>query len=364
MEDLGVIKMALVNQNFWKQKKVFVTGHTGFKGGWICVWLSSIGASVKGYALPPPNDRPSFYNETKLYEDLESQFADIRDSQQLRESMTSFDPDILLHLAAQPLVRASYQDPVSTYQTNVLGTVNVLEAAKACRKLRSIVNITTDKCYANHDWPWGYREIDRLGGKDPYSNSKACSELVTSAYQNSYFHNEAGPQLASARAGNVIGGGDWATDRLIPDIFKAADESAALVIRNPQATRPWQHVLEPISGYLTLAERLFLEGSKFAEPWNFGPNDSDAVPVSWILEYVDRALGGTVNWHLEGENQFHETERLKLDHSKAATNLGWRPVWTISEALDKTIDWHSRWRSNQSMKRVTLEQIASYEKDC
>ena len=278
MESLE-INRGKVDSSFWKGKKVFLTGHTGFKGSWLSLWLQDMGALVKGYSLDV-NTKPALFTQANVAADMESEIGDIRNLDQLIKSMVSFSPDILIHMAAQPLVRLSYQEPVNTYTTNVIGTVNVFEAARKCPNLKAIVSVTTDKCYENKEWEWGYRENEAMGGYDPYSSSKGCAELVTSAYRRSFFSSEDSASLASARAGNVIGGGDWAEDRLIPDILRAFEKSKPVVIRNPLSTRPWQHVLEPLSGYLVLAQELFLNGDNFAEGWNFGPKDEDCKPVS------------------------------------------------------------------------------------
>jgi len=276
VESLEISK-GKVDPSFWKGKKVYLTGHTGFKGSWLSLWLQSMGAVVKGYSLEP-NTKPNLFTEANVEENMNSEFGDIRDLNQISKSMLDFNPDILIHMAAQPLVRLSYQEPVDTYTTNVIGTVNVLEAARGCPNLKAIVSVTTDKCYENNEWDWGYRENEPMGGHDPYSSSKGCAELVTSAYRRSFFNAENSASLASARAGNVIGGGDWADDRLIPDILKAFEKSKPVVIRNPISTRPWQHVLEPLSGYLVLAQELFENGKEYAEGWNFGPKMKIANP--------------------------------------------------------------------------------------
>ena len=279
-----------VNPEFWQGKRIFLTGHTGFKGSWLSLWLQSMGAITKGYSLDV-NTSPSLFVEAKVSEGMESEIGDIRDLEHVKKSMKDFNPDVLIHMAAQPLVRLSYDEPVETYTTNVIGTVNVLEAARVCENLKSIVSVTTDKCYENNEWEWGYRENEPMGGHDPYSSSKGCAELVTSAYRRSFFNTSDSAALASARAGNVIGGGDWAEDRLIPDILRAFEKSEAVVIRNPLSTRPWQHVLEPLSGYLVLAEHLYENGNEFAEGWNFGPKDEGCKPVDWILDKMVNTWG-------------------------------------------------------------------------
>jgi CDP-glucose 4,6-dehydratase len=348
-----------VNSAFWKGKKVFVTGHTGFKGSWLSLWLQSMGATVKGFALEPPT-KPALFVEAKIENGMVSDIGDIRDLAAINISMAAFNPDILIHMAAQPLVRLSYRDPVQTYATNVMGTVHVLEAARSCSHLKAIVNFTTDKCYENKEWVWGYRENEPMGGHDPYSNSKGCSELVTAAYRSSYFYAKDTPSLASARAGNVIGGGDWAEDRLIPDILRAFECEEPVIVRNPRATRPWQHVLEPLSGYLVLAEKLYTEGDTYAEPWNFGPREEDVEPVEWILNHMVERWGARANWKLDLETHPHEAQLLKLDISKAKAKLGWSPQWSLSQTLDTIVDWHRCWLEGDNIQQCTLAQIQKY----
>ncbi|MBE0508746.1 MAG: CDP-glucose 4,6-dehydratase [Marinospirillum sp.] len=349
-----------VDPTFWKGKKVFLTGHTGFKGSWLSLWLQSMGAKVKGFALEPPTT-PSLFIEARVAEGMESEIGDIRDLNVITASMTAFNPDILIHMAAQPLVRLSYREPVETYTTNVMGTVHVLEAGRQCSNLKAIVNVTTDKCYENQEWVWGYRENEPMGGHDPYSNSKGCAELVTSAYRNSFFNTADTAALASARAGNVIGGGDWAEDRLIPDILRAFEKQQSVVIRNPLATRPWQHVLEPLSGYLILAEKLYTDGCGFAEGWNFGPRDEDVQPVEWILNHMVEHWGQGVSWQLDKNPQPHEAQLLKLDISKAAAKLKWQPRWSLAHTLDTIVDWHQGWLKDSDMQQQTLKQIEQYQ---
>ena len=348
-----------VNNAFWKGKRVFVTGHTGFKGSWIALWLQSIGALVKGYALEPPTN-PSLFIEANVADNMESEIGDIRDLNNVKNAMLSFNPDILIHMAAQPLVRLSYTNPVDTYTTNVIGTVNVLEAARYCKQLKAIVSVTTDKCYENKEWVWGYRENEPMGGYDPYSSSKGCAELVTSAYRNSFFSSSDQAALASARAGNVIGGGDWASDRLVPDILRAFENSESVVVRNPLSTRPWQHVLEPLSGYLVLAQELYTNGNEFAEAWNFGPKDEDCRPVNWILDKMVTSWGGSANWILDKNNHPHEAGFLKLDCSKAAARLHWSPKWDLEYTLDRIVDWHQQWRAGKNMQAQCLQEIVAY----
>jgi CDP-glucose 4,6-dehydratase len=353
------IKKGEVNNKFWKSKKVFLTGHTGFKGSWVSLWLQSMGAIVKGYSLEP-NTKPNLFTEANVEENMNSEFGDIRNLNQISKSMLDFNPDILIHMAAQPLVRLSYQEPVDTYTTNVIGTVNVLEAARSCPNLKAIVSVTTDKCYENNEWDWGYRENEPMGGHDPYSSSKGCAELVTSAYRRSFFNSEDTASLASARAGNVIGGGDWADDRLIPDILKAFEKSESVIIRNPISTRPWQHVLEPLSGYLVLAQELFENGKEYAEGWNFGPKDEDCQPVNWILDKMVANWGEGASWELDKNNNPHEAGFLKLDCSKASNRLKWQPKWSLQQTLKLIIEWHQVYVNKGDVKEQCLTEIKKY----
>lgn len=347
----------MINVDFWENKKVFITGHTGFKGSWLSLWLHSMGAKVKGYSLNPPTT-PSMFNEARVAEVIESEIGDIRDLSHLEKSMTDFEPDVLIHMAAQPLVRLSYNEPIETYEVNVIGTAKVLEAARSCSKLKSIVSVTTDKCYENNEWDWGYRENEPMGGHDPYSSSKGCAELVTSSYRRSFLKDK-GIGVATARAGNVVGGGDWAEDRLIPDILRAFEKNIPVIIRNPKATRPWQHVLEPLSGYLILAQRLYIHPDKYAEGWNFGPYDQDTKPVNWILnEMVSRWEGSS--WQLDDDAHPHEAGYLKLDISKAKSKLDWHPTLSLATTLEKIILWHQKWLNKEDMQLVSLEEIKDY----
>jgi len=351
---------ATVNAAFWQGKKVFLTGHTGFKGSWLSLWLQSMGAKAKGFALEPPTT-PALFEQASVAAGMESEIGDIRDLAAITASMTAFNPDIVIHMAAQPLVRFSYREPVATYATNVMGTVHVLEAARQCSNLKAIVNVTTDKCYENREWVWGYRENEPMGGHDPYSNSKGCSELVTAAYRNSFFNTADTAALASARAGNVIGGGDWAEDRLIPDTLRAFEQQQPVIIRNPLATRPWQHVLEPLSGYLMLAEKLYTIGTAYAEGWNFGPRDEDVQPVEWILNRMVQQWGTGASWQLDTNPQPHEAQLLKLDISKAAAQLKWQPRWSLEQALDSIVEWHQGWLAQKNIREITLNQISLYQ---
>ncbi len=347
----------MVNVSFWQGKRVFLTGHTGFKGSWLALWLQQMGAVVKGYALTPPTT-PNLFEVANVGDAMESETGDIRNLEQLKTSMTNFNPDILIHMAAQPLVRLSYREPIETYDVNVMGTVKVLDSARYCQNLKAIVSVTTDKCYENREWVWGYREDEPMGGYDPYSSSKGCAELVTSAYRRSFLA-EQGIGLASARAGNVIGGGDWADDRLIPDILRAFAKNQPVVIRNPSSTRPWQHVLEPLSGYLVLAQALYDAPSTYAEGWNFGPKDEDAKPVSWILDKMVTHWQGA-NWQLDTHAQPHEAGYLKLDISKAKARLDWQPVLSLEQALEKIVNWHKAWLNGSNMQAHCLLEIQEF----
>lgn len=349
----------VVNLDFWQGKRVFLMGHTGFKGGWLSLWLQSMGAEVHGYALEPPTET-NFYTEASIYKDMSSStIADIRDLDKLRKAMQLVQPEIVFHLAAQPLVRYSYEHPIETYAVNVMGTVNVLESVRATPSVQAVVNVTTDKCYENREWTWGYRENEAMGGFDPYSSSKGCAELISAAYRRSFLESE-GVALATARAGNVIGGGDWAEDRLVPDFLRAMDAGVLLIIRSPHSTRPWQHVLEPLSGYLCLAENLFTFGESYAEGWNFGPNDEDARSVSWIVKQLAE-IGQDVKWQCDDSKWWNEANYLKLDSSKAKMRLAWQAKWRLQTALKKTVEWHQTWKAGNDMKAVSLEQIAQYQ---
>jgi CDP-glucose 4,6-dehydratase len=352
-----------VNPAFWKDKRVLLTGHTGFKGSWLALWLQSMGSQVVGYALAPPTN-PSLFEVAKVGGGMTSIIGDIRDLTQLRAVCAANRPEVVIHMAAQALVRHSYLEPVETYSTNVMGTVNLLEAVRSTDSVKAVVIVTSDKCYENREWAWGYRENEAMGGYDPYSNSKGCAELVTAAYRNSYFHPqkyaEHGVAIASGRAGNVIGGGDWADDRLIPDILRAITAGKLVNIRNPHAVRPWQHVLEPLSGYLLLAQKLHEEGAAYAEGWNFGPQAEDAKPVQWIVENLTTAWGDGASWLLDGGDHPHEAHYLKLDCSKANGQLHWHPRWRLEQALDAIIEWHRAQRDGQDMRETTLRQIDAY----
>lgn len=351
-----------MNPAFWHGKKVFLTGHTGFKGSWLSLWLQQMGAHVTGYALPPETS-PNLFTIADVARGMESIFGNILDVPTLTTAIQKSQPDIVLHLAAQPLVRLSYEEPVQTFATNVMGTINVLEATRSQKSIRSIVVVTTDKCYENREWVWGYRETEAMGGHDPYSASKGCAELVTAAYRNSFLSSQ-GVGLASARAGNVIGGGDWAKDRLVPDILNAINQKTNMLIRNPQSTRPWQHVLEPLAGYLVLAEKLFNDPAHFASAWNFGPAGNDVRPVQWIVDRLAEYCQTDLTCEQMPGNHPHEAHFLSLDSTKARTYLQWEPRWTLDQALEKIADWHQAYCNQQDMRMKTLEQIADYSAGC
>jgi CDP-glucose 4,6-dehydratase len=348
-----------IDPDFWHGKRVLLTGHTGFKGSWLSLWLQSMGSSLRGIALDPPTT-PALFDVALVAEGMEHRIVDIRDFAAVKAQINEFQPEIVIHMAAQPLVRYSYQEPIETYATNVMGTVHVLEAARHAGSVKAVVNVTTDKCYENHEWVWGYRENEPMGGHDPYSSSKGCSELVTSAYRRSFF-DQAGITLASVRAGNVIGGGDWSVDRLIPDVLRAFEVNTAVVVRSPDAIRPWQHVLEPLSGYLLLAQALYEEGEKYSSGWNFGPNDEDAKPVQWIVEQMTSKWGGEASWTLDNGDHPHEANYLKLDISKAKSQLDWKPVWNLDQALEKIVDWHKAWLEGSNMRTLCEQQITAHQ---
>lgn len=353
-----------MNPAFWHKKRVLLTGHTGFKGSWLSLWLQAMEAQVTGFALAPPTI-PSLFEIADVAHGMTSVLGDIRDLSQLQTVFAEHKPEIVIHMAAQPLVRYSYQNPVDTYSTNVMGTVNLLECVRNTNHVKAVVNITTDKCYENREWIWGYRENESMGGFDPYSNSKGCAELVTSAYRSSFFNSDTyeqhGVAIATARAGNVIGGGDWAQDRLIPDILAAFEHSRTVTVRNPYAIRPWQHVMEPLRGYLSLAEHLFNNGTSFAEGWNFGPNDEDTKPVSWIVEQMAELWGNDVKWQTDTLEHPHEAHYLKLDISKARARLNWNPSMRLQDALALTVDWAKLRKKGADMRQVTLSQLQAYQ---
>jgi len=354
-----------LDRSFWKDRRVFLTGHTGFKGSWLSLWLSTLGAKVVGYALDPPTS-PSLYEQADVASVLHSIIGDIRDLPRLNSAVAEFEPEVVLHLAAQSVVRTGYENPVDTYASNVMGTVHVLEAVRTLKRRCVVVNVTSDKCYENREWVWGYRETDRMGGHDPYSNSKGCAELVTSAFRDSYFPPESlhehGVALASARAGNAIGGGDWTAYQLIPDLMRAFMAGQPCLIRNPLSYRPWQFVLEPLRGYLLIAERLAENGAAFASGWNFGPLEGDAKPVSWIADTLSSKWGKGASWVQDSTVSAKEARALKLDASRAATCLDWHPILRIEQTLSWIVEWYQAFESGADLRATTIEQIQRYER--
>lgn len=348
-----------VNSEFWNGKKVFLTGHTGFKGSWLSLWLLEMGAILKGYSLEPSTN-PSLFEELSLNKKMISEIGDIRNYQQLNESIEDFQPEIILHLAAQPLVRASYLNPIETYEINVMGTVHLLESCRNVPNLKSVVIITTDKCYENREWDWGYRENEPMGGYDPYSSSKGCVELVTSAYRRSFFNLEKSPNIATARAGNVIGGGDWSEDRLIPDIIKSFNIGEKVTLRNPFAIRPWQHVLEPLSGYLMLAETIYHSKDDSLDTFNFGPFDEGCRTVQEIIEFMGDNWKNSPGWEMDNAENPHEATYLKLDISKARSILNWSPKWTLNTTLKSIIEWNIKFHENENMYDYMVNTINLY----
>jgi len=348
---------------FWENKRVFLTGHTGFKGSWLSLLLNHLGAEVYGYSLNPPTN-PSLYKLCRIDDFVRTTTGDIRDAQKLEFALDNACPDIVIHMAAQPLVRMSYLDPSYTFQVNIMGTINLFEAIRKIKSVRCLINVTSDKCYENKEWLWPYRENEALGGYDPYASSKACSEIVTAAYRNSFFNTNDFQKhklaIATARAGNVIGGGDWASDRLIPDFIRAILNKEKIVVRNPNAIRPWQHVLEPLTGYLLLAERLYLDGPAFAQAWNFGPNDDDAKTVKWIVESLCSKWGGGASFDIDSKIHPHEATYLKLDFSKAKSCLAWHPRWHLEKTLNSIIEFTHSYSLNKNIKNICLNQINEF----
>lgn len=361
MEGVGL------NATFWKDKRVFLTGHTGFKGAWLCELLTALGADVAGFALEPPTD-PSLFEQQALADRIDHTIGDVRDLAALEHHIGRLQPEIVFHMAAQSLVRESYRDPIGTYSTNVIGTANLLEACRALRQNPAIVVLTSDKCYENREWYWSYREVDRLGGFDPYSSSKACAELVVAAYRASFFNSEwrgsgpgsSGGGVATARAGNVVGGGDWSTDRLVPDLVRSFLASQPAAIRNPGAVRPWQHVLDPLHGYLGLAERLATEGPGYAEAWNFGPSPGDARTVEWLADRLCGLWPAKVEWHVTQDAQPHETSNLHLDSSKAKARLDWTPAMGLEEAIGLTLEWYVAYAAGRNVAELTRQQVQAF----
>lgn len=348
--------------SFWHGKKILITGHTGFKGSWLSLWLQKTGANVVGFALSPPTS-PNLFSVANVADGISSIEGDVRSLDQLDAAIRKHKPEIIIHMAAQSLVRYSYDDPVETFATNVMGTVNVLESARRSNSVRVILNITSDKCYENKEWLWGYRECEPMGGHDPYSSSKGCAELVTSAYRESFFSDkQSGIVVASARAGNVIGGGDWAKDRLIPDIVTAFMQKRAVMIRYPESIRPWQHVLEPLSGYLLLIEHLWEQGEPFTGGWNFGPGDEDAKPVMWIVEHLINVWEDGATCEVDSQEHPHEANYLKLDSSKARQLLKWKPRLNLDSALEWVADWYREYHHGGDLRTITEAQIAAYQK--
>lgn len=345
-----------MGNNFWGGRRVLLTGHTGFKGAWTSLLLRHLGAEVYGLALEPTDDKNLFVT-AHVENDVYHQLADVRDLNAVRETVARARPEVVIHMAAQSLVRTSYAQPVETYATNVMGAVNLLEAIRSEPSVKGVVIVTSDKCYENIGWVWGYRETDRLGGHDPYSNSKACAELVTDAYRRSFYSAQSAIRIGSARAGNVIGGGDWARDRIVPDAMRAFLAGESLSVRNPVSVRPWQHVLDPVIAYLILAQRLVEDGQAFAEAWNFGPAAESEVTVEHIVEELVSVWGGSARWERQGVNHLHEAVTLKLDCSKALARLDWRPLLGLSEALRLTVEWYRAFGAGANMRAVTLAQI-------
>jgi CDP-glucose 4,6-dehydratase len=359
-------KMVIMDQifdGFYKNKKVLITGHTGFKGSWLCLLLNELGADVYGYALPPKS-KPNLFSEAQINKIVTSYTGDIRDFENLKDVLNQTQPEIIIHMAAQAMVMESYKNPRETFEINIMGTVNLLEAVRTTKCVKAIINVTTDKCYENKEWHWGYRENEPMGGYDPYSNSKGCSELVTSSFRSSFFNSskyaDHGVAVASARAGNVIGGGDWSDDRLIPDFIRAMSNGQNVKIRSPHAIRPWQHVLEPLSGYLSLAVKLFSQGPNYAEGWNFGPDEGDAQNVEWITKTICKLWGDGATYCIDKNPHPHEANYLKLDCSKAKAELGWAPKWNIESALSSIVNWHKAYLKNENICEVMTRQIRDY----
>jgi CDP-glucose 4,6-dehydratase len=355
-----------INKSFWYGKRVFITGHTGFKGSWLCLWLQELGAIVTGYSLKPPT-QPNLFELSNCGNNMNSLIGDVRDYDRLSKEIANANPEIVFHLAAQPLVLNSYNDPIETYSTNVMGVVNLFEAArKVGKNIKVIINVTTDKCYENKEWHWSYRENEPMGGFDPYSSSKGCSELITNAFRNSYFnpnnYSNHGLCISTARAGNVIGGGDWAENRLIPDIMNSLISNKTIIIRYPNAIRPWQHVLEPLSGYLCLANKMYNDGQRFSEAWNFGPYENDVKSVDWIVNRITNLWGANAGYKIQETDKLHEATYLKLDISKAINRLNWKPTWNIEQSLELIVEWYKIFNNNENIRNISLKQIQLFEK--
>lgn len=351
-----------INKKFWEKKAVLITGYTGFKGSWLSIWLNMLRAKLYGYALKPET-QPNMFEIANVKKIINSNINDVRDYNKLSAVIKKCRPEIVFHLAAQPLVRQSYKDPLETYQTNVLGTVNLLQACRFVKSVRVIIIITSDKCYENREKNYAYKESDPLGGFDPYSSSKACAEIVTAAYRNSFFIGSK-TAVASARAGNVIGGGDWAAERLVPDCIRAWIRNKTAEIRYPNAVRPWQHVLEPLAGYIILAEKLYKQGQDFACAWNFGPEEKNTKNVAFIVDAIAKLWGKNAKWKVTAAKQLHEAILLKLNYSRAKTKLKWKPVWDIEKSLEKTVQWYKTYLNNpQKITATTIQQINQYMKD-
>jgi CDP-glucose 4,6-dehydratase len=346
------------DREFWSGRRVLVTGHTGFKGAWLSLWLAELGASVSGYALAAP-DGPSLYTLADVAQDVENVTGDVRDTEAVAAAVARLEPEIVIHMAAQAFVRRSFAEPVATYATNVMGTVNVLDAVRRARGVRVVVVVSSDKCYENREWVWGYRETEPMGGHDPYSSSKGATELVTAAYRASFFAAPDAPAVASARAGNVFGGGDWSEDRLLPDVFRAALAGEPIRVRNPDAVRPWQHVLNPLSGYLRVAERAWADRA-CARGWNFGPADDDARPVRWIVDRLDELWDAPLRWEVDPGPHPHEAQWLKLDSSLARSRLDWAPRWGLEDGLRRTVAWHRAHRDGADVREATLSQVREF----
>lgn len=353
----------MVGKKFWRGKRVLITGHTGFKGSWLCLWLTLLDAKVTGYALKP-STKPSLFELCKIDKIVQSNIGDISDLSKLKKLFARAKPEIVFHMAAQPLVRESYLDPQYTYTTNIMGTVNLFEAVRGCNSVRAVVNVTTDKCYMNDNLRKPFKEDDALGGYDPYSNSKACSELITSSYRDSFFNSgecrNKKVAVATARAGNVIGGGDWAHDRLIPDFNRALLNGNKINIRNPKAVRPWQHVLDPLNGYLVLAEKLYKNGSKYGEAWNFGTDFKKSKNVEWVIKRLCRRWGNEAKYAIDGGKHPHEAACLTLNSTKAQKKLGWHPQWSLETSLDKVIEWTKAYRNKDDARRICYSQINEF----